>query len=111
MVAMMNTTISPQPTNLCGLSVCRNTASTAIKAALTVSGSRYHPTYLPNSNCGKPRMSCTAIAAMMLTASMANSTRVMAKILGAPNTQSGVGVASTSVSVLRSRSRQTSSPA
>ena len=83
----------------------------AISVQSTAAGRTYQARYLPSWMSKKPFDSCTAIPATTLVSRVATSTRAMAMVLGTTNVQSGAAVASTISWVLRSRSRQTSSPA
>ena len=97
--------------NFCGEIAWKKTARIATSVQSRAMGSTYQKTYFSSWTSKKPFEAWTATPATALTSSVTISTRASARVLGTMKVQSGAGVASTISWVLRSRSRQTSSPA
>ncbi len=75
-------TMTPQPTALCGLSDWTKIVSAARSSMSKLAGSTYQSRYLPSSSSVYPRESWRVMAATTLTRSIATSTSASAMVLG-----------------------------
>ena len=82
MVPIRYSTMTPQPTNLLGLSACTKIERIAIRIMSTDSGRTYHARYLPISKSVYPRISWISIAPTTEISRVAISTKATAMVFG-----------------------------